>query len=151
MKKLIVLLLCITLFFSLSISVFASDVSPTADEGFTFGTILEFIKDIFVPSTNYFNNKIAVLNNNINDRLGGVAYLFQMINSFFDTLKTAPLTEFKVSVPDGLYGSDFNGIDVDVFSHAKPFLRLLRSSVIAFMCLFTGIICYKKLIKLFEK
>lgn len=151
MKKLIVLLLCITLFFSLSISVCASDVSPTADEGFTFGTILEFIKDIFVPSTNYFNNKIAVLNNNINDRLGGVAYLFQMINSFFDTLKTAPLTEFNFSVPDGMYGSDYKGFSIDVFSMAKPFIRILRSVSIAFMCLFTGIICYKKLIKLFEK
>lgn len=146
-----VILISFFLFFSLSCSVHAVDVLLTSDSGFTFSSVLDFIKDIFVPKENYFNNQIAKLNDNVNKKLGGVAYLYHLIESFFNTLLSAPSADFSFSVPDGFFGSGFKGAKFDFFHMAKPFIRLLRTSFTAFVCLITAVVCYRKIVKLFEK
>lgn len=154
MKRFALIIICISLFFAFSAPVFALDSADpvvTTSSGFSFSAITDFIVHIFVPHSNYFNNKIAVLNDNVNKKLGGVAYLFHMITYFFKTMQNCPYTDFKVSMPEGFFYSGYKGFTQDVFLFAKPFIRLLRSVIVGFICIITAIACYKKLIVLFEK
>lgn len=151
MKAISMIVIVSSLFFALSGSAHAVEVSTVSDGGFTFSSILDFVKDIFVPKDNYFNNQIAKLNNNVNKKLGGVAYLYKMVESFFSTLQTAPSTDYTVSVPNGFFGSGYKGFDLDFFHMAKPFINLMRAVITAFICIGTAVVCYRKIIKLFEK
>lgn len=152
MRKLILSIICFTLFFAFSCPVFAeSRVSVTASELQLTGAF-DFIKDIFVPKDNYFNNQIAKLNDNVNRKLGGIAYLYHMIEYFFKTLNSPPAqSDFTFSIPDNFVYDGFKGTSNDMLLFAKPFIRIIKAVTTAFLVIITAIACYRKLVTFFEK
>lgn len=138
-KKIASVFLVLALLCALSVPAFAVDSDE--DEHNT-----NFIKALFVPSDNYFQNKIQVLNEKVNAKLGGVAYLYNMLDSFFKTLSSgAPNTDLKFSVPNNYLYSGYKGFDFDFLYSAKPYIKLLKDVLTAACYLLTGIICYHKL------
>lgn len=109
-----------------------------------------FIKSIFVPGKDYFQNKMAVLNDKINRKLGGVAYLYLMINYFFKTLDSVPGASIKFSLPNGYFYQGYTGMSVDLLSYAGTYVKVLKDVLTASYCLFIAIVCYHKLRKLFS-
>lgn len=144
MKKRFIVVLSLLMIFSFSVPAFANS-GETVTSSFN-------IVDIFVPSNNYFDEKISDLNAAVNKKLGGIGYLYQVIKTFFSYLNNPPSSggELSVIVPDNFIpGSE--GITLNLFSHAAPFVDLFRGAVSCFIILVTAISCYKHLIKLFEK
>lgn len=140
MKKVIVVLSVILL---LSAPVFAS--SGSNDNGGFFDSFI----GLFVPDENYFENKIEELNNRVNQKLGGLGYLYKTIESFFKNLNAAPSSEVDITLPNSF--SSGKPIKVNLFGMGSSFLPIARGAITCFMLLITAVVCYKKLITLFEK
>lgn len=139
MKKLISICFTLMLLLSLSIPAFAVDAEDEQAN-------TSFIKSLFVPSDNYFQNKMQVLNDKVNAKLGGVAYLYNMLQSFFTTLDSgAPDVGINFSLPNGYLYNGYKGFKYDFLYTAKPYIKLMKDVLTAACYLITGIVCYHKL------
>lgn len=152
MKKriFVILLLMFVCFFACSVVTFAADDSGG---GFfpSFGDILDFIKNIFIPKPNYFVNKFADLNGKVNDKLGGIAYLYSTLNNFFKALSGgAPDIGLAFTIPANYLFSGHKGISVDALTSARPYLKFMKDVLNVSCCLFTATCCYHKLRVIFE-
>lgn len=145
MKKLVSFVTVTLIFaFSLSVCAFATD---GASNGIFSGLvdIGVFIRDLFIPDANYFSNQLSSLNDHVNDRFGGVAYLYLMLNDFFNQLGNVPAVALNVNIPNHLFFPGYRGISIDFFTSAKPYISFLRNVLTASTCLLTAIVCYHKL------
>lgn len=127
---------------SLSVPAFAADGESGG------GIDMTFFKSLFVPAPNYFYNKVQQLNEKVNEKFGGLAYLYQMLDNFFTTLKNPPASSaLAVSMPDNFLYKGYRGFKYDLFgaSVVKPYVSMLRKVFTGFCCLLTGIACYHKL------
>lgn len=104
-----------------------------------------FIRDLFVPDGNYFNNQLSSLNDHINSRFAGLGQLYQMINHFFQQLQNAPTAKLGLTIPSNFFFPGYRGTKVDFLLSARPYIELLRDVLNASACLLTAIICYHKL------
>jgi hypothetical protein len=88
-KKCLIILLAVLVAFTLSVPVLAADGQS---RGFfdTLADIGMFIRNLFVPDGDYFNDQLSSLNDHINSRFAGLGQLYQMINDFFKILATPP-------------------------------------------------------------
>lgn len=148
-KKLFTITTAILLFSLLSMTVFADSSSTGIFSGL--GDIARFLKRLIVPDANYFHNELASLSKHANDRLGGVAYLYLMINNFFNQLKNVPNMALNFSIPNNFYFRGFQGVNIDVLGAAKPFIDLIRNVLTSAACLFTAVTCYHKLRTFFQQ
>lgn len=130
----------------LSITAYAADGEP----GFWM-SLWDWIKSVFVPSPDYFSNKMAVLNDKLNTKLGGVAYLFLMLRYFFKTLDTVPDAGLMLNIPSGFYFEGYSGLSLDLLTTARPFIRVFRGVSTGAICIFTAIAIYHKLRTMFEQ
>lgn len=140
-------------FFSVSSFAATSEDAP-ADNGIFGGLsdVLSFVKDIFIPKPDYFHNKITALNDKINDKLGGVAYLYNMIKEFLSDLsRGASAADLTFSVPKNFLYSGYGGFSIDFLQSSKPYIKLLNDVLTAAFCIFTGIMCYHKLRTIFAE
>lgn len=152
MKKriFVILLLMLILVFACSVVTFAADDSGG---GFfpSFGDILDFIKNIFIPKPNYFHNKIVELNDKVNLKLGGISYLYSTLNNFFKTLSGgAPDIGLDFSIPANYLFNGHKGITIDALTSARPYLKVMKDVLNVACCLFTAICCYHKVRMIFE-
>ena len=139
MKRFISICLILILCIVLSVPAFAADAGDQQ-------TNTNFIKGLFVPADNYFQNKMQVLNDKVNAKLGGVAYLYNMLHSFFTTLDSgAPDVSLNFAMPNNYFFSGYKGFNYNVLHSAKPFINLLKDVLSAACYLITGIVCYHKL------
>ena len=71
-KKCLIILLAVLVAFTLSVPVLAAD---DQSRGFfdTLADIGMFIRDLFVPDGDYFNDQLSSLNDHINSRFAGAA------------------------------------------------------------------------------
>lgn len=110
-----------------------------------------FFVDIFIPSENYFNNKIAEMSSLINEKLGGIRYLYQMISYFFEFIQTVPDYDYNLNLQAGVITPNQSNINVDLFYYSNSFVSLFRLSVSGFICICTAIICYKRAVKMLKE
>ena len=82
-KRIFVILLAVLVLAFASVPTFAADGSGRGVLSW-FSDVGGFIRDIFVPDGNYFNNQLSRLNRHINSRFAGLGELYQMIDSFYD-------------------------------------------------------------------
>lgn len=150
-KKIIVLLVVFLLSFTiLSFSVFA-DTAQSNSFVSDIGEIARFFKRLVVPEPNYFHNKLGALSQHINERLGGVSYLYQMINNFFKQLKNVPDVSLAFSLPDNFLFPGYRGFSYNFFESARPYVKVFRDVATATCYLSTAIICYHKLRTFFQQ
>lgn len=153
-KKAIALLLAVVLLLSFSVPAFAA----TDSDGNIFTSIFSglkeaanFLKRLIVPDPNYFHNKLADLSRRVNERFGGLGQLYQIIDNFFKVLNSAQSASIMFKTPNNFLFRGYQGVSINVLEFAKPFTDFLRNVLNAAACLFTAVICYKKLLTFFEK
>lgn len=142
-KHFFILFLVVAFLFTLSVPALAVEESGGFFSGLV--DIGIFIRDLIVPDSNYFSNSLSDLNDHVNDRFGGLAYLYLMLNDFFKQLGNAPAVALNVSIPNHLFFPGYRGMSLDFFVGAKPYISFLRSFLTAATCLYTAIVCYHKL------
>ena len=143
-KKCLIILLSILVAFTLSVPVLAADGQS---RGFfdTLADIGMFIRNLFVPDGDYFNDQLSSLNNHINSRFAGLGQLYQMINDFFKILASPPDISLRLTIPNNFLFPGYRGTSVDVFASGRVYIDFIRNVLNASACLFTAITCYHKL------
>ena len=109
------------------------------------GDIANFIKYLIVPPENYFHNRLALLNNMVNEKFGGLGQLYQTLNDFFIKLSDPAPASLAFTMPNNFLWSGSSGFRVDVFQCAAPYISLLRGFLTAAFFLLTVIVCYHKI------
>lgn len=152
-KKLIAVLLVLVLLFSTAVVAYAADADGGIVESIFSGLkeAANFLKRLIVLDANYFHNKLGDLSARVNERFGGLAYLYLMLNDFFTSLRNAPTIEFMMNIPNNFLYRGYKGISLNFFTSAKPYISFLRGTLTASSCLFTAVICYKKLLTFFNR
>lgn len=145
MKRILATLMILLVLLAVAVPVMAANNDEAKPPSF-FHYLADLFRKIFVPSDDYFYNKVAELNNNVNKKLGGVAQLYHIIENFFKSLNM-PDAEANIgfSLPDNFYFDGYKGVSVNIFSMAKPFIRLLKDVFNVGLCILTAIACYHKL------
>ena len=143
-KKSLIILAAVLVAFTLSVPVLAPDgQSP----GFfdTLADIGMFIRNLFVPDGDYFNDQFSSLNDHVNSRFAGLGQLYQMINDFFKILASPPDISLRLTIPNNFLFPGYRGTSVDVFASGRVYIDFMRNVLNASACLFTAITCYHKL------
>ena len=143
MQKLSRLILPVLLALLLTVPAFADSPVPAAEES--------IFVNLFVPADDYFVRKSAQLSAHANEKLGGVADLYHMINDFFSAFDQARTSSFIVSIPDNFYADGSRGFALNVFSWGTSIIRVIKAILTAAVCLITAIACYHKLRKFFKE
>lgn len=151
MQKLSRLILPVLLALLLTVPAFADSPVPAAEESSFWGGIGTFFVNLFVPADDYFVRKSAQLSAHANEKLGGVADLYHMINDFFSAFDQARTSSFIVSIPDNFYADGSRGFALNVFSWGTSIIRVIKAILTAAVCLITAIACYHKLRKFFKE
>lgn len=146
MKRILALFMIFVVVFILAVPALAAKPGDDERPPTFFHYLASFFKSIFVPSDRYFYNKVAQLNDNVNKKLGGVAQLYHIIENFLKSLDM-PDAEASLSfnMPDNFYYDGYKGMNINIFSLAKPFVRLLKDVFNTGLCILTAIACYHKL------
>lgn len=147
-RKVLFIVCLLALFLAFSCAAFA------AEGGGIFSgleSLANFVKRIFVPDKNYFMNKIAGLNARLNDRFGGIAYLFQLLHHFFSAIGSSSTAAITFKLPNNYFFEGYRGMAIDFFQLARPYISVLRSVLTSAYVLFIAICCYHKLRTLFRE
>lgn len=123
----------------------AADGGQWYDAFSWFGDVANFIKYLVVPPENYFHNRLALLNNLINEKFGGLGQLYQTLDDFFHKLASPAAVRLKFTLPDNFLWPGSSGFTADLFTSAGPYISLLRGALTAAFFLLTVITCYHKL------
>lgn len=137
-------LLAALVLMGLSIPAFAADGSSRGALSW-FSDVGIFLRDVFVPDGNYFNDQLSLLNDHINSRFAGLGELYQMLNHFFKVLNNPPPITINLTIPNNFLFSGYRGTRVSFLPMIKPYLSFIRDVLTAAACLLTAIICYHKL------
>lgn len=147
-RKVLFIVCLLALFLAFSCAAFA------AEGGGIFSgleSLANFVKRIFVPDKNYFMNKNAGLNARLNDRFGGIAYLFQLLHHFFSAIGSSSTAAITFKLPNNYFFEGYRGMAIDFFQLARPYISVLRSVLTSAYVLFIAICCYHKLRTLFRE
>lgn len=147
-RKVLFIVCLLALFLAFSCAAFA------AEGGGIFSgleSLANFVKRIFIPDKNYFMNKIAGLNARLNDRFGGIAYLFQLLHHFFSAIGSSSTAAITFKLPNNYFFEGYRGMAIDFFQLARPYISVLRSVLTSAYVLFIAICCYHKLRTLFRE
>lgn len=146
MRLFVAVVLVIVLLFSFSVTAFAlGDIFGSE------GHIANFLKKLFVPDKNYFHNQLADLSRHFNNKFGGIAVLYLTLNNFFQRLNDVSSVTFALDVPNNFLYRGYQGMSIDVFTAAKPFVDFLRTVLTTSALILTAIVCYKKLLSFFRE
>lgn len=113
--------------------------------------IANFIKRIFVPDKDYFHNQLAIISKMTNDRLGGIAYLYNMLNEFFQELRNTPAAGLSFKLPNSFFFKGYKGFSFDFFASAAPYINFIRNVTTSAFCLFIAVACYHKIRTFFSE
>lgn len=130
---------------SLPVTAYAVEGEHWYDAFSWFGDIANFIKYLFVPSENYFHNRLSKLNGLCNQKFGGLAQLYQTLNDFFGKLSNPAPASLDFTIPDNFFWQGYSGFSMNFLQSAGPYLNLLRSVLTAAFFLLTVIVCYHKI------
>ena len=151
MQKFSRLFLPVLLAVLLTVPAFADSPAPTAEGDSFWGGIGTFFTNLFVPADDYFVRKSAQLSAHANEKLGGVADLYHMINDFFEAFDQARTSSFIFSLPNNFYADGSRGFSLNVFSWGTSIIRVIKAILTAAVCILTAIACYHKLRKFFKE
>lgn len=148
LKKMVAVLLAAVLLFAFAVPAFA-----TSGGGLFSGLkdAANFLRRLIIPDPNYFHNQFADLSRRVNDRFGGLAYLYLMLNDAFETLKQSQTVDIIFKVPNNFMFRGYQGMSINIMQYAKPYTDLLRDVLNVVVCLITAIVCYKKLLTFFHE
>lgn len=112
--------------------------------------LLQFFKDLIIPPPDYFKNWFEEVKTKFSEKMGSLATFFDSIGGIFDGLKSKSYEKSKVmfTVPDNSIFMGYKGTSVDLLGFASSWLSWLRTIFNGILVLFTGLICYRKLIAL---
>lgn len=125
--------------------------ADSGNDSFSWGTIGDFFKWLFVPEGDYFVTKSSELSAHVNQKLGGVAELYWFLNDFFKALGGVSPSRMQVTLPNNFWMKGSPGFSFDLFGTAAPVISVIRSVTTCLFCLLTGIACYHKLRKFFRE
>ncbi len=151
MRKIVSLILPVLLAVLLTVPAFADSPAPAVEDGSFWGGIGTFFVNLFVPADDYFVRKSAQLSAHANEKLGGVADLYHMINDFFDAFDQARTSSFYFQHPSGFFTPGSPGFNINLFNGVEPVIRVIKAILTAAVCLITAIACYHKLRKFFKE
>ena len=151
MQKFSRLILPVLLSVLLTVPAAADAPAPAAAEDSFWGGIGTFFVNLFVPADDYFVRKSAQLSAHANEKLGGVADLYHMINDFFEAFDQARTSSFYFQHPSGFFTPGSPGFHINLFDSVQPVIRVIKAILTAAVCLITAIACYHKLRKFFKE
>lgn len=148
-RKVLFIVCLLALFLAFSSVAFAAEGGGGIFSGLE--SLANFFKRIFVPDKDYFMNKITGLNDRLNDRFGGIAYLYQLLHHFFSALGSSSTASITFKLPNNYFFEGYRGMTIDFFQLAKPYINVLRSVLTSAYVLFIAICCYHRLRTLFRE
>ena len=86
-----------------------------------------FIRNLFVPDGDYFNDQLSSLNDHVNSRFAGLGQLYQMINDFFKILASPPDVSLRLTIPNNFLFPGYRGTSVDVFASGRVYIDFIRN------------------------
>lgn len=161
MKSFVYILLVALLLFSFTCVAYAADTGGEDTGGFLsklwgffsnfFDNLQGFVEWIFLPSADFFPNQIQELQDKVNQKMGGVVYLYNMVRNFFSGLKnTTRSAALNFSLPDNYFFNGYKGMSIDFLSSGAVYIKLLRDVANVLICLVTAFVCYRKLTAFFS-
>ena len=126
-----------------------SVLAASSDSGGLLAWIADFIRWLFVPDSGYFQSQISRLSDKVNSKLGGLSYLYQMLQNFFQGLQHPGQAGLSMQVQPGYWFSGSGGVSVNLLGGAIPFVSMLRTVTTGLFAILTAMAGYKKLRSLF--
>lgn len=157
MKKVIPVFMAVIILFSFPMTVNAS--TGEIDGGFLGGLfdglldgIIEGLKDLFIPSDDFFASFNGDISQAIDRKTGGLVFSFKAVTDEFNQLQSGGQTNntLKLTMPDNILYSGYKGTSVNLLGGIGDFATWFRGLFSAFMVVSTIILCYRKVVALFK-
>lgn len=111
------------------------------------------LKSFFVPDEGYFSDWFQEIKNAAMKKLSPISETFDLFNQLGDGMKNTNSKDdgLYIDVPDNLYYRGFQGFRVDILKSVRPILGIVRNVFTMVCVIFTGIVCYRRIIVIFEQ
>ena len=140
----------------LSTSVFATSSEPSGGEGGDnsgiISGLLDGLKNLFIPSDDFFIEFNNEINTAIDEKTGGLVSSFEYISEKFKALKTDSSKEVNLSMEfeKDHFFTGFGGTKVDLLDGIDPVLKWIKPLISSVLVVFTVFISYQKVISMFK-
>jgi len=108
------------------------------------GALLDGIKYLFIPHSDYFTRLWKVLHSGFSEKFGGITSIVNYLGDRFASMKTYNGLEslFTLRFPKG---SLLGGISIDLIEGGLNVLTMIRGAFSGFIVLLTVAYCYRKI------
>lgn len=112
-----------------------------------------FFIRLLVPDKGYFEKWMEELREAANEKLGAVFDMYDALTELFDSLQsdTGQAGSLKLTLPANYLYPGFGGAEADAMPMVLKFTGFLRPVLSSIVLLYTLIICYKRIVVLFEQ
>lgn len=115
-------------------------------------SLLDFVKSIFIPDEDYFNEWYESIRSKANEKFSALFYLYDVLTDTFKSQQGGDYTRSVfLNIPANHFYAGSPAIKADLLEWALPFAAGFRGFLTACVIIFTGIICYRRLVVIFEK
>ncbi len=116
------------------------------------GSWQQKLKDLFVPSEDYFSDWFKEIKDAAMEKLGPIKSIVDAFSGLFEKLQHDNTeTSIWIDVPEGQYYPGLPGIKVDILHFGANFIDTVRNWLTAIVVIFTAICCYRRVVVLFEQ
>lgn len=116
-----------------------------------FTNLWDFFVKLIVPDAEYFSNWFEEIKNAAMEKLGPVGDIFGALGDLFGSLENDTTSSSLIlDIPRNHFFQGFDGVRVDLLESGKDIIAVVKGFLTACMVLLTCIVCYKRIIVLFE-
>lgn len=132
-----------------------------SDEDKESGGILGFLKgfwdslanafiSLFVPSDDFFSSYFEEIRSSASVKMGGLLSLYNAMLDAFQSLNGDTPT-LKLEIPENRLFPSSPLISVNILENASTYVLWVKRFLTGFVVLFTAVVCYRRLVTLFEQ
>lgn len=99
----------------------------------TLADIGAFIRNLFVPDGNYFNDQLFSLNDHINSRFACLGQLRQITNDFFKALSGPPGISLDLTILNNFLFPKYRGTKIDFRTSGRPYIEFINMFISIFL------------------
>lgn len=115
-------------------------------------SLLDFVKSIFIPEDGYFEKWYNEIKAAADKKFAALASLYDILKSAFQSVESsAALKSLMLEIPANHFWEGSPAMSADLLKWAIPFASGVKGMMTAIIMLFTGVVCYRRLIVLFEQ
>lgn len=113
--------------------------------------ILDFFKKIFIPEDDFFTKWYQDIKNVVDKKFAAIFGIFDILKKSFESIGNLSSNGLILNIPAGHFFNSFGGTSVDLLKFVVPFLNHIKSWLTMFVVFITAIVCYKRIVVLFEQ